>query len=183
VTSDGSLIGEIRIRYHGPVPGSENLSAAVLNQIKREAWEAAGHHWHANMRPKHFTKAGAREYGYAPRKGEEGGLAGKSFWRTYTGQKQRRMHHTLPLVYTGELRALSRIYRLQTTATSTRSRLRVVLPSAGKANLRHPRSRVDLRGELTRVSPPEAQELVAVFDRTMEAGLASIQTTQTKTIQ
>lgn len=179
---DGTYISDIRIRYHGPVPGSENLSARVLNQIKREAWEEAGHYWHAHLRPKHFTKAGAREYGYAPRKGEEGGT-GKRFWRSYTGRKQRQKGHTLPLVWSGELRELSKIYKLQATATSTRSRLRVILPAAQKANWRNPYSRIDMAGELTRVSDAEAVELVGVFDRFLAGGLEEVQTTQTKTIK
>jgi len=49
--------------------------------------------WHVRVRPKHFTAAGARQYGYSPR-GEK-----------YTKFKSRKYKHSRPMVLTGLLEA------------------------------------------------------------------------------
>jgi len=182
-SSEGALISEIRIRYHGPVPGTENLSKSVLDALIARAWEVGGHLWARHMCPKHFTHGGAREYGYTPRKGEQSGQSGKTYWRSYTGRKQKLMHHTLPLVWSGQLRAAARIYSLDVRITSTRSRLWVNLPAAGRARIRNPHSQINMAEELTRVSAAEAREIVAAFNGEFAARLGEIQTTEIKTIK
>jgi hypothetical protein len=42
----------------------------VINQIAKEVAIEVGYFWHDNFLQKHFTHAGAREYGYEPRQGE-----------------------------------------------------------------------------------------------------------------
>jgi len=156
-----------KIKYIGPVPGV-TLTQREMLAIIRDAWHDVGVHWHRAQRPKHFTRAGAREYGYLPRKGEPGNPHPKGFWSSYMGRKQRLMRHQRPLEFSGELKNLSRVRRILTSATSNKSRLRIQMPAARKANFRHPRSRINMRAELTTVSPREATEDVRLFTRKID---------------
>ena len=179
------MLASIQIRYRGPVPGSMNLTQREFNDLVREAWLQTGEYWHSQFAAKHFTHEGAQEYGYAPRSGDAGTPAADDFWTSYTGRKQYKFGHTLPLVLTGELRQCTlTFHRVEATATTNRSRCRVVLPMSQKANFRNPHSdpRLDMREELTRISEPEAVELVAVhevafqeaFDRLESQGRVSV---------
>lgn len=167
----------LRIRYEGPVPGA-GLGVREFNNLLKRAWYVTGKYWHTHFRPKHFTKAGAAEYRYLPRKGEESGTTGKSFWRSYTGRKQREKGHTLPLVFSGELRAMSKTASIH----ATHKGVRVALTRARKANFRHPNSQINMAEELTRVSEAEERKLAEVFDRAMMQ-VDHILTTQTKFYQ
>jgi len=161
---------EAKITYFGAVPG-KSLTAAQMKAMILEAWTIVGERWHRELRPKHFTTAGAREYGYSPRKGDTGNAGSKGFWRSYTGRKQRTFGHTRPLVWSGELEQLSRARRIEARAFTTRSRVRVIMPLASKANWRNPHSQIDMRAELTTVSPGEGEELVALHNASMHERL------------
>jgi len=160
---------QVKVRHEGAVPGSMNLSRGAFDNCLKEAWFETGKFWHTALRPKHFTKSGAREYGYLPRKGEESG-AGRSFWKSYTGRKQKKFGHTLPLVFTGELREMSGTANIQPTAKG----VRVALSRANKANWHNPHSQIDMREELTRVSDAEARLLAEVPDEAMQKMLDHI---------
>lgn len=170
----------VKISYSGAIPGTSGWTQREWNDVRRGAWEAVAKHWSERFRPKHFTVAGAKEYGYLPRSGEASGIGSKAYWRSYTGRKKRKLGHTRPLVYSGELEALSRQYRADIVVSTNRSRCRVVLTAANKANWRNPHSQINMRDELTRVSPAEAAELIRVFDRHVEAVLAGVTGYQTK---
>lgn len=160
---------QFKVRYGGAIPGI-TLKGRELNDMKREAWIETGNYWHANFRKKHFTHAGATLYGYAPRK------------KSYQTQKLRRKGHTIPLVYSGESRALTRIRDVRATATNTRSKCRVVIHAPG-LNRRHPNSEIDMRAEMTAVSGTEGQVLIRLFDNTMGRRLQRFRGTVTKRIQ
>lgn len=169
------MLDFIGIRYVGLIfrPGDQTLRD--WNDLRRAAWDEIGEEWRDAMRPKHFTHAGAKEYGFLPRSGEQSGIGAK-FWRSYTGKKQRKFHHTLPLVWSGELRDLSRVTRIQSHATSSDSGTRVVMPMANKANFRNPHSKIDLRDELTRVSDPESAQLTSHLGHKIEQKLYEVRT-------
>jgi hypothetical protein len=57
-----------------------------------DAWAKVGEYWHQTILPKHFTREGDREYGYAPRT------------RAYMIRKARKFGHQDPLVFSGELK-------------------------------------------------------------------------------
>lgn len=154
------------IKYFRAVPG-RGMKVADMKEMIAGAWTEVGEDWHNRLRPKHFTAAGAREYGYGARKGEAGNSHPKGFWASYTGRKQRQKGHVRPLVWSGELEALSRSRRIESRAFTTRSRLRVILPQARKANLRNPHSSIRMHDELITISAGEAPELVAVHNRSM----------------
>jgi len=174
------ILGFVKVRYTGPVPGTENLSQRQFNALIVEAWEDVGDFWFDHMLPKHFTKAGAREYGYQPRKGEPGNAHRKGFWSSYTGRKQKTMHHTDPLVWSGALkRGALGSYRVHSTATSKQSKMSVILPGARAANRRSPHSRIHMREELTTISQSERLILTDLHNQKIEERLAAIRTIST----
>lgn len=130
------------------------LTKRAFNAMKNEVLADAGRRWHREMRPKHFTTAGAREYNYRPRKGERGNTDRKGFRRSYTGRKLRMMGHTRPLEFTGEGKRLSRIQDVRATS----KRVRVILPR--KFNFRNPHSQINMREELTTISKREEELLI-----------------------
>lgn len=156
----------LKVRYQGAVPGV-TLGRRELNQVLEKAWFPPGKNWHEQFRPKHFTKEGAAEYGYEPRKGEQSGTSGKAFWRSYTGRKLKKFGHTLPLVFSGELRDKARTARIEATSKG----VRVFLTNAGKANFHHPKSTIDMRAELTRISIAEMRESTEILSAAIQEEL------------
>lgn len=159
-----------KVRYEGPVPGSLNLSQRRFNELLKDAWFESGKYWHTEFRPKHFTKEGAAEYGYKPRKGEDLPFGSRGFWKSYTGKKQKRFGHTLPLVNTGELRDRSKTANIQPTKNS----VRVALSRANKANWHNPHSEINMADELTMISDQEEVILAEVHDDAMQRMLDRI---------
>ena len=137
-----------------------------VNDVVRAAFAKAGDHWGRNFLLKHFTKAGAREYDYAPRKGEHARAGSKRFKRI-AGPAERRAGEILPLVYSGELKREASTYRVTAKATSKTAYAHVALPRANKAN----RLATKFRGELHRVSKAEWQVLTRLINRAILAGL------------
>ena len=163
----------LKVTYSGAVPG---IARKELGRIKKLAYEAAGIWWHQKARPVHFTQKAKRLYGYAPRKGESGNPHPKGFKRSYTGQKLKTMGHTLPLVYTGTGRALSRMRDVRSTARG----VRVVLHAPG-FNRRHPKSKIDMVAELTELTGDDEKAAARAIDYRFDLELATIRTTATKT--
>lgn len=133
---------------------------AERNRIHKEMWRALGEHWHRYQRPKHFTRAGAAEYAYAPRSGDPGRPHPKGFFRSYQGRKQRRFGHMLPLVYTGLSRNLTRLRDVRPTGKGVR-----VVMRAPALNLRPRGGHIHMRDELTTISQRDAKALVNVGER------------------
>ena len=132
----------------GLIPGVPRWKSTVNKMLKR-AYLAAVEFWWRALRPKHFTLAAKSEYGYAPRT------------KNYAIRKAREKHHGRPLVFSGELERLSRIVRF----AGTRHGARAVLVKANKANLRHPKSKVNMREELTRISSREKPKMAKAAEK------------------
>ena len=77
--------------------------------------------------------------------------------------KLTEMKHSLPLVYTGELRDKSDQGHIRATSTSGK----YVMPGARKANWRAKGSDVHMADELTKVIPSEKRAMVRAMDREM----------------
>ena len=165
----------IAIKYTGPVPGSANLGQREFNDLVREAWSEVGAFWHQRFLKKHFTVEGGKEYDYAPRSGD--GKSGKAFWRSYQGRKQRKYGHQNPLEWSGDLKQRAQVARITTTATSSGSTCKVTLPQAQKANFKNKWSdpRLDMADELTRVSDAEGDEIVEMFNDTLQGKLEALE--------
>jgi hypothetical protein len=141
---------------------SQGLSRSEVNDAIRRTWFIVGSDYHRAFMAKHFTHAGAREYGYAPRKGERGAPGSKGFRRSYTGRKLRQKGHTLPLVWSGESRTLARVRDVRATSKGCR-----IVIHANKLNFRNPKSEINMRDEVTRVSDMEARVVMRDFAHTL----------------
>jgi len=168
------MIGSIRIRFHGPVPGSANLTQREWNALKKEAFNQVGLWWFRECRPKHFTAAGATEYAYAPRVGERGRPGPKGFKQSYTGRKLKDKGHTRPLVYTGKSMADAAKGRVEPTF----KRVRVIM-NVPTLSLRPRGGQIDMQSELRRLSARDIKDAVRLHGRSMIAQLRAIRTTCT----
>lgn len=149
------------IKHTGATPG---VTRRRLNQIMKQAWRAAGGFWHQTLRPKHFTKRGAKEYGYSPRQGEAG-HRGKpiKFARSYTGRKLRDQGHTRPLEYSGASRTLTRIRDVRATSKGGR-----VVLHARTFNRPRKNATMSMREEMTAVSAKEQKQIARVIDKVIQ---------------
>lgn len=155
------MISSISIKWQTPfAPG---IARKAMREIIKATWHDVGVLWHSQMRPKHFTKRGAREYGYATRQGERATPGSRAFRRSYTGRKFREKGHTLPLVWTGESRALSRLRDVRATST----RVRIVMRT-NRLNLRHRSSRINMAQELRTISRSEQRAIRGFINRTVD---------------
>ncbi len=145
---------EVALKSTGPTP---KLLRRELNNCHRDAAANMGEFWHERFRAKHFTNAGATEYGYTPRQGERGRPSGK-FRSSYTGRKLTKFGHTRPLVYTGESERRTRQLDVRATAKRGEARVRVVL-HAPALNFRYSGSPIDMRYEMTTVSQRESEAI------------------------
>jgi len=160
------IISTTEIKSRGVVPG---LPKRTYNGFLKRAYFLLGLWWHTKCRPKHFTRAGAREYHYTPRQGERGSAsenARRGFRSTYTGQKLRRMGHTLPLVWSGLSRAMTAIRNIRASFKG----VKVVL-NAPTLNYRRPGSPIDKRREMTTVSEAERQRGLKILAAGLDAQL------------
>lgn len=153
------------VRRFGPVPGIKGWRG-ILGRAKKAAWYALGLMWHLDIRPEHFTKAGAQRYGYAPRGGEPGNPDPYGYWRSYTGKKQKKYHHTKPLTLTGRSQRATRM----ATVTSTSKGARVAV-SAGNLGQQNPDG-PDMIAELMAIDRRDVTRLAEGWAREVEKELA-----------
>lgn len=160
----------LKTRYSGAVP---SIARKQLRPILKAAWAATGAFWHREYRPRHFTLAGARKYGYTPRSGEQSGLSKGQFFRSYTGRKLKKKHHRLPLVWSGRSRSRTALRDVRSTSKGAR-----VVLHANALNYRNPHSKINMREEVRTISPDEERRLVAELDAEIQRGLDGIRETE-----
>lgn len=146
--------------------GGPGIVLKNLNTLKKKVFMLMGIFWHDNLRQKHFTKAGAREYKYAPRRGDRGNIGRKGFRHTYQARKLRTKGHTRPLVYSGESEGRTRVRDVRSTSKG----VRVVL-NVPTLNLKNPLTKIDMRQEMTVISDREVPLLVEVGERELDRGI------------
>lgn len=170
------MIGQMWIHYEGLPLNAPGVAKRELNSITRGAWFLTGVHWHRHMRLKHFTRAGAAEYGYAKRQGDVGGpdprtytsRAGHQFrYRSYTRAKLNKFGHTDPLRYTSE--TYHRTFLMDVRATAQKVRIVMHVPAYFHGNAYS--QRIDVRDELSRVSKAEEAELIKLHERLIIRGI------------
>lgn len=137
------MITVIDIKEFGATPG---MMKRELNNILKACWQHIGTYWHQHFRAKHFTRAGASEYGYAPRS------------YRYERYKRRKRGHTNPLEWSG----VSKIRTMGLDVRATFRGCKVVL-HAPVLNFKRPNMRADMRKEMTVISDREKRELVNQF--------------------
>lgn len=157
------------IRITVRLRGAELLTQKKINDAMKRAMYSLGVRWKTLFLPKHFTKGGAKEYGYKPRKGEAG--SSRKFKGSYTWRKLVKFKHTLPLVYTGEMRqeALFGSRKIRVTSTSKESTVYISMPM--KANFKNPKSEVHPIQELRKVSEGELAQMEVWLTEYVEAEL------------
>lgn len=160
----------IIIRWHET--GPPVIPRRSLNRVLRLAYDSIGKRWHTEFRPIHFTRRAIGRYGYTPRKGDTG--SGRAFRGSYTAQKLRKFKHTLPLVWSGDSRLLSRLRDVRSTAKGARVVMRV--PTL---NLRPATGTINMREELATITQPEAAALATTFAAVMERSIGKIRTRRT----
>ena len=154
-----------RLRRFGPLPGIKGWKG-IFGRAKKAAYYALGLMWHVDIRPEHFTKSGAQRYQYAPRGGEAGNPDRYGFWRSYTGRKQKKYHHTKPLMLTGQSQRATRMAMI--TSTSRGARIAV---GAGRLGNKTPAG-PDMEEELITIDQRDARRLADRWAREVEKELA-----------
>jgi len=147
------------------------LTKRELNNAIKGANADMGLFWLGMIRPKHFTKAGAREYRYAPRqtyKPQKKGSKRDPFRASYTGRKLKEKGHTRPLVWSGESELRSRQGRVD--ATSKRMRVVMNVPALNFSPKGH--RDLDMLAELTEVSDADFAKMLRVFQRSLDQRVA-----------
>ena len=165
-----------RIRYGGAYAALMRKSD-WNRQVETPTWRAPGVLWIRQFRPKHFTVAGAVEYQYSPRKGQDLPRNTREFWKSYFGQKLQKKKHARPLVFSGELERETKRGSVHPTSKGMKVKMR-----ARKANWRHPNSEIDMASEVRRVAPGEARKMVREKERAMTKKLREVRTVIQKTV-
>jgi hypothetical protein len=155
----------IDTKYTATANPDPEIARREFRGLLKEAWRACGLYLFDQFVQKHFGRE-QKEYAFAPRAGED--ASGKAFWRSYTGRKQKKFHHTLALVLTGRTREGAK----RATIYPTSNGCRVALPGAVHLNQYKPQAKrvgshagdppIDLREELLRVTAAEADKLAQV---------------------
>jgi len=148
-----------------------NYTAANIRKVIQAALFKVGDYWHRNYMKKHFTAAGSREYGYAPRKGERARAGSKQF-RRRAGPAERREGRMLPLVHSGALRAACQTRQLLVEVTRDKISVLVWLRKARALNLRP--AGINMREEATTISDAEKRVLVNLLNREILKGLKAM---------
>jgi hypothetical protein len=160
----------MQLKYTGFPPKKSQWNAALKDTLFDVAAE-----WHHQYFEGHFTQAGARKYGYIARKGELLAPGSKAFLRSYVGRKLRKTGQNRPLYFSGEAYRESKVPKIR----GTRKESRVVL--SRKFNFKHPKSRIVMRDEVTRVLPAEANYLRRFAGKRLNERLQKFRDTQTTT--
>lgn len=137
-----------------------------VNDVMRDAFREAGHFFADKFLMKRFTRAGARELGFTPRKGENVRAGGKRFAK-YAGPEEKRAGEILPFVFGGELKTQAQAYNVDAVATSNRVYVQITLPRANKLNL----VKQPYRAEFYNVSPAETAAVVEFINERLQVGL------------
>lgn len=145
----------------------------ALKVVMEQAFHRAGDYWGSHFLMKHFTSAGAREYGYAPRKNERARRGGKRFART-AGSAEQRAGEILPLVWSGDLKRQASTYRVKAVATSNQVYAEVAMPNARGIN----RLPAEYRHDLVQISPAEMRVLADLINLELLKRLNRMTTTQ-----
>jgi len=161
------MFTRIDVTYRGPVPGSAQFGATEWREMFRAAWEQVGFFWHERFRPKHFTRAGARQYGY-PAAAKNVRYEFIKLRKMGLEPARQNLGYTRPLVYTGDSETLSQIRDVRPTSGG----VKIVLQGKGISFW---------ATRIGAISAAEAQELAAVHGRVMAAQIGAVQGSETKT--
>lgn len=161
--------------------GIKQIGRQAMRTALREALGVVGSYWRRYYLPIHFTKAAIRRYNYAPRAGDPG--SGRAFkgsyqWRKLKGYKNSEgipsARTTRPLVYTGRSEQSAKRGTITPRAQSAeRGYVDISIP-APALNFKPAGSKVDMRAEVTAVTPAEEKKLEEILYRDIEKRITRI---------
>ncbi len=139
----------------------------AINDCLKASYQHIAEYWHREFRPKHFTRGAFQRYP---------GVY-KARTKKYRRHKLKTKGHSLPMVYSGETRTLSRIRNIKATATGVKIILRMPILNTSRKG-----GKVNMREEMTAVNARERATLIKLFVRQMALKINSIRATRTKRI-
>lgn len=152
------------------ISGFAALKPRELKPIMHAALVDTGERWRDKYLEMHFTNEASSRYGYLPRAGERG--SGKNFRGSYTWRKLREKNHSLPLVFSGRSRDDSlKTKKIRALGSMKTARVRVTV--SPRFNLRHPKSRIRMGEEVTRVLQSEEKDLSAFLVKRLDIRLTA----------
>ncbi len=159
-----SFLGSGLVKIEVRKTGVAGMKPADFNRIRKACFFDVATWWIKVCMPKHFTVAGGKEYGYLPR----------SPW--YLGEKQDRMGHTNPLVWTGEARSDAR-RTARAESTSKGGKAVINVPKLNWRKAARPgrgfwrASKIHMADELRTVSRRERVQASRLFNKFLEMRL------------
>lgn len=158
------MIPPITITYSGAVPG--HISPKEWRrEILKPSWEDVGKWFWRTRMPLRFTAEGGRMLNYSPRKGQQGGLSRREFWRSTYGRKVKRGRPD-PLVWSG--RSKAQALSMATIRAGVDGKGVRVTMRAPTLNLRHAKSDIRMNEEVRRIAPQEYPLIQERLDRAVQ---------------
>lgn len=170
--------------------GAAKMSAAVKSAAT-EAAEAVVSHWHERIMPDHFTVAGGKKYGYAPRRGDnepprilvtrkaKSGQVYQTHRNNphYSWRKRREKRHNKPLVWSGKSEQAAKmqgVIRSKYSPSTKQVKASVGMPLLQNYfyMYRKDLGAPDKAGELTTATPDEVGTLGTVYGSDFDRQLA-----------
>lgn len=155
----------------------------AFNAASKESWAQAAIEHHRENTEKRFTPEHARRAGYTSRKGQNMSRQAAIRAGTYYGRKLSSPTkgggpgRADPLVYTGTTKQRARTANV--VASRSGAKLRFNTPAL---NFKHPRSRVNMREEFTRILTEEQQDIARSYDAGLDRRLNADTTTTTQRV-
>lgn len=146
------------------IDGLAALKPSQIRAAARVAMQAVGDRWVDRMLPLHFLQTAVARYGYAPR--DPIYRRRKRLGAEIAGVAS--IKEDKPLVWSGRSRERAREARAVGKAPSSTKALAEITINAPALNFRYKGSKINMRDEVTRVLPAEAEILAALFVRIFE---------------
>jgi len=148
----------------------DGIAGLKPNQIRaaaRVAMKAVGDRWIADMLPRHFLQSATARYSYANR--DPVYRRRKRLGAEIAGVAS--IKEDKPLVWSGRSRERAKAARTEAKAPSATQAICDVIINAPALNFRYKDSNINMREEVTRVLPSEAEQLAALFVRIFDREL------------
>lgn len=155
--------------------GIKQIGRKAMRDALRDSLRMVGRYWQRYFLPLHFTKAAYRRYGYTPRQGDPG--SGRAFIGSYQWRKLKGFKNdegipsaktTKPLVFTGRSMATGLRGNVTPRAQSAeRGYVDITVP-APALNFPGRNKKLNMREEVTAVTPAEEQKLQELMVRDIE---------------
>lgn len=155
--------------------GIKQIGRKVMRTALRETLRFVGMFWRREFLPIKFTRAAYRRWNYTPRGGDAG--SGRAFlgsyqWKKLNGFKNEEglasLKTTRPMVYTGRSeRSGKRGQVIPRAQSAERGYVDITIP-APALNFKPKGSNVNMRDEITRVTPAEEKKLEELMVRDID---------------